>query len=212
MIKRLFDILGSLGLMIVLSPFAIAVVAYMLWKRDLPVLYISERMKTVDQPFMLYKFRTMRNVAPGEGNTGVSGGDKADRITPLGHFLRGKRLDEIPQLINILRGDMSFVGPRPPLRQYTESHRALYEQVLKSKPGVTGLASMIYHKHEERLLQSGRTPEETSRIYATRCIPWKAHIDLIYQRNQSLGLDLWVLYQTLAKLVPGLPGRRRAGN
>lgn len=210
MIKRLFDIFGSLALMILLSPFAIVVIGYMIWKRDLPVLYVSERMKTVDQPFMLYKFRTMRSVAPGKGNMGVSGGDKTDRITPLGHFLRGKRLDEIPQLLNILRGDMSFVGPRPPLRQYTESHRALYKQVLRSKPGVTGLASMIYHKQEERLLRRARTAEETSEIYATRCIPWKARLDLIYQRNQSFMLDLWILYQTLAKLLPSLPGRRRS--
>ena len=152
MLKRLFDIVLSLFLIIILSPFWGGVMIWMLFKRDLPVFYISERMKAVDKSFKLYKFRTMRPPRADEANSGVSGGDKSDRITSLGRALRSKRLDEVPQLINILRGDMSFVGPRPPLRQYTESCRALYSEVLKSKPGVTGLASLAYHKHEERLL------------------------------------------------------------
>lgn len=200
-LKRVFDIAFSLFLMTVLSPFALFVVIWMYVKGDLPVLYVSERMKTVDQPFMLYKFRTMRPPAPGEQNSGVSGGDKESRITPLGRVLRSKRLDELPQLINILKGDMSFVGPRPPLRQYTESHRALYEKVLKSKPGVTGLASMVYHRHEERLLEAAATPEQTEEIYKRRCVPWKAHIDLIYQKNATIWFDLWILYKTFEKIA-----------
>lgn len=201
MLKRLFDIVAALILALILLPFVIGVILWMYIKRDLPVLYVSERMKTVDQPFMLYKFRTMRPPREGESNTGVSGGDKASRITPLGHFLRKFRIDEIPQLLNILRGDMSFVGPRPPLRRYTETHRALYEQVLKSKPGVTGLASMVFHKHEERLLGQTATPEECEAVYMARCIPRKAEIDLIYQKNTNVCFDIWILLRTFLKVT-----------
>jgi lipopolysaccharide/colanic/teichoic acid biosynthesis glycosyltransferase len=201
MLKRFVDIAVSSILIVVLSPLILSIVIWMYWKQDLPVLYVSERMKTVDKPFNIYKFRTMRPPQPGESNTGVSGGDKAMRITPLGNALRKFRLDEIPQLLNILRGDMSLVGPRPPLRRYVGSHRALYEMVLRSKPGVTGLASMIYHKHEERLLKEASTPEDTEEIYARRCIPRKAAIDLIYQEQAGVCFDMWILIQTLLKVM-----------
>lgn len=201
MLKRAFDIFFSALLLIVLSPLWLGVIIWMVVKGDTPIFYVSERMKTVDKPFALVKFRTMRAPEPGEENSGVSGGDKSSRITPLGHALRSKRLDEVPQLINILKGDMSFVGPRPPLRQYTESHRALYDQVLKSKPGVTGLASMSFHKHEEYLLSGARTIEETDEIYRARCIPRKAEIDLIYQRNANICTDVWILILTAKKVL-----------
>ena len=157
-------------------------------------------MKTPEQPFNLIKFRTMSH-APEDQNTGVTGGDKASRITPIGRKLRRYRLDELPQLINVLRGDMSFVGPRPPLRQYTEKFPDLYGQVLRSRPGVTGLATLHYHRHEERLIASATTAEETETIYATRCVPRKAKLDLIYQRHASVCFDIVILWQTLAKVL-----------
>lgn len=200
MIKRLFDIAASLALGILFLPFVLGVVLWMLIKKDLPFLYVSERMKTVDQHFQLYKFRTMTPPRSSDQNTGVSGGDKSDRITPLGNVLRKYRLDEIPQLINILRGDMSFVGPRPPLRRYTESHRALYQKVLRSKPGLTGLASFVFHKREEALLSKARSSAETEEIYMRRCIPWKAHIDLVYQRNANFCFDIWIIWMTFLRV------------
>ena len=115
-------------------------------------------MRSVDQGFRLLKFRTM-HVAADSG--GVSGGDKQTRITPMGRFLRRTRLDELPQLWNILRGDISFVGPRPPLRRYVDSHPDLYARVLACRPGVTGLATVIFHRTEERLLAPCKTPQET---------------------------------------------------
>jgi lipopolysaccharide/colanic/teichoic acid biosynthesis glycosyltransferase len=155
-------------------------------------------MRSPEHAFQLWKFRTMRVVSD---DSGVSGGDKQSRITPTGRFLRRTRLDEIPQLWNVLKGDMSFVGPRPPLRQYVERFPAIYRQVLKSRPGVTGLATLHFHRHEERLLRTCRTPEETNRVYEQRCIPRKAQLDLIYQRRQTLCLDLILILKTIARVL-----------
>lgn len=196
--KRLFDILLSLALIVVLALPAAGIALVILLRSGRPVLHLSERMKTPGHAFRLWKFRTMRPVT---GDSGVSGGDKALRITPEGRVLRRLRLDEIPQLFNILRGDMSFVGPRPPLRLYVERFPVLYGQVLRSRPGITGLATLYYHRHEERLLARCVTPQETDAIYSRVCVPRKARLDLIYQKKSGLCLDLLILSQTLHRLL-----------
>lgn len=172
-----------------------------------PVLYLQERMRAPDRAFRLVKFRTMRPVRPGEAEAVATGGHSRARVTPMGRVLRETRLDELPQLFNILKGEMGFVGPRPPLRRHVEACPELYARVLRLRPGVTGLASILFHRHEAWLLSAARTPEETEAIYIRRCIPRKARLDLIHQRNRSLALDLYILYLTAAKLLP-LPGRR----
>jgi len=136
---------------------------------------------------------------PSDENSGPSGGDKSTRITRTGHFLRRSRIDELPQLVNVFRGDISFVGPRPPLRQYVERFPELYAQVLLSRPGISGLASVLYHKHEERLLNHSTTPEETDAIYSRICIPRKAQLDLIYQANRTLCYDIKIMLMTVFK-------------
>ena len=191
--KRLFDILAAVGLLLVLAV-PLAVIALVILLRDgRPVFYVSERMKAIDEPFPLLKFRTM---AVAEADSGVSGGDKVNRITPTGRILRRYRLDELPQLFNVIRGDLSFVGPRPPLREYVERFPQLYREVLRSRPGVTGLASIIYHQHEERLLSRSTSPSQTDEIYCRSCIPRKARLDLIYQRHPSLCWDLLLMIRT----------------
>lgn len=198
--KRAFDITIALLLLVLTWPIILAITIAILWRENGPVLYVAERMKTPQQPFNLIKFRTMSH-APSDQNAGVTGGDKINRITPIGRKLRRYRLDELPQLINVLRGDMSFVGPRPPLRQYTDQFPALYAKVLQSRPGVTGLATLHYHRHEERLIASATTPAETETLYTTRCVPRKAALDLIYQRHASVCFDIAILWQTLAKVL-----------
>lgn len=198
--KRLFDIALALLLLALTWPIILAITIAILWREGGPVFYVAERMKTPHQPFNLIKFRSMSNV-PDDQNAGVTGGDKAGRITPIGRKLRRYRLDELPQLINVLRGDMSFVGPRPPLRQYTDAFPELYGRVLRSRPGVTGLATLHYHRHEERLIASATTPQETENIYTTRCVPRKAALDLIYQRHASVCFDISILWQTLRKVA-----------
>ena len=195
--KRLLDLVSALFLLIVLSPLILGVALAILIQDGRPVLYLSERMKSPTEPFRLFKFRTM---TVSGADSGVSGGDKSRRITPIGRFLRAKRLDELPQLFNVLKGDLSFVGPRPPLRMYVERFPEVYAEVLKSRPGVTGLATIRFHKHEERLLSRCETPEETDRVYCRICVPRKAQLDLIYQRHQSTCYDFDLVFQTISNL------------
>jgi len=205
--KRIFDIASALFLLIVLSPLIVIVAAMILLRDGRPVLYVSERMKSPDEAFNLYKFRTM---AQSSANSGVSGGDKAARVTATGRFLRDKRLDELPQLLNILKGDLSFVGPRPPLRMYVERFPAIYGEVLKSRPGVTGLATLVFHRREEALLAGCATAEETDSIYSRRCVPRKAELDLIYAENQSVCYDLRLMFATVFRAIPVRAGKSRA--
>lgn len=196
--KRALDIALALLLGALLAaPFALLLL-WLLLREGRPLFYAAERMRAPGQPFRLWKLRTM---APDPADSGVSGGDKVSRITPTGRFLRRTRLDEVPQLWNVLKGDMSFVGPRPPLRQYVERFPALYAQVLRSRPGLTGLATLHFHQHEERLLARCRTAEETDAVYVRACIPRKARLDLIYQRRRTICLDLAILGRTLARVL-----------
>lgn len=196
--KRLFDITLALLLSVLLALPFLVLVLVLLATQGRPVFYVAERMRAPGRPFRLWKLRTM-TVA--QSDSGVSGGDKVSRITPAGRLLRRTRLDEIPQLWNVLKGDMSFVGPRPPLRQYVERFPEIYARVLRSRPGITGLATLQYHAHEERLLARCRSAEETDAVYCRRCIPRKAQLDLIYQRRQSLCLDIVLLGQTAGRVL-----------
>ena len=195
--KRLFDLFFATLLVVILGPVLLGLLIWLLIREGRPVFYVAERMKGVDQPFALWKLRTMTVV---DEDAGVSGGDKAARITRTGAWLRGKRLDEFPQLWNILKGDLSFVGPRPPLREYVERYPEIYREVLKSRPGVTGLASIVYHKHEAALLERCTTPEETDDTYCRVCIPAKARLDLIYQRHTNMCHDFDLVFQTIGNL------------
>lgn len=194
--KRLFD----LGLALALVPFVVPMICMVslavLILDGRPVFYISERMTTPTKGFWLLKFRTMRVDATDWGATGPN---KTARITKVGAILRRYRLDELPQLWNVWRGHMSFVGPRPPLRVYVEDYPEIYGKVLKSRPGLTGLATITYNRHETLLLSKSRSAEETEAIYRRACVPRKARIDLIYQRHQSLGLDIWILFRTFVR-------------
>ncbi|WP_299281666.1 sugar transferase [uncultured Tateyamaria sp.] len=195
--KRLFDLFFASLLVVILGP-VILCLMWVIWrKQGRPLFYVAERMKTPTQSFGLWKFRTM-SVIDTDKDKGVSGGDKADRITPLGAKLRARRLDEFPQLWNILRGDLSFVGPRPPLREYVERFPETYAAVLQSRPGVTGLASVVMHGHEDKLLARCKTSEETDALYARICVPRKARLDMIYQRDQSTCYDFSIVFQTIA--------------
>ncbi|MFV2035501.1 MAG: sugar transferase [Halocynthiibacter sp.] len=192
--KRVFDIVLCLWLILWLG-LPIVVISVLILLRDgFPIFYRSERMLKPGQSFTLWKFRTMR-VKSDDG--GVSGGDKTGRVTAFGRSLRRRRLDELPQLWNIFKGDISFVGPRPPLRQYVSRFPDIYSEVLKSRPGVTGLATIFLHGREERLLSSCKSPEETDKIYTTQCLPVKARLDLIYQHNRSVCMDIWLIWRTM---------------
>lgn len=196
--KRILDIGLALILVLVLGPVIAGLALWLRLSQGAPVFYASERMTTPERGFTLWKFRTMTVTAR---DSGVSGGDKAARITPAGRWLRRSRLDELPQLWNILRGDLSFVGPRPPLREYVERFPETYARVLQSRPGVTGLATLVYHAHEEWLLAGCADAAETDAVYARACVPRKARLDLIYAAHRSVCFDLVLIGRTAARVL-----------
>jgi lipopolysaccharide/colanic/teichoic acid biosynthesis glycosyltransferase len=196
--KRAFDLtLVTLGGALLALPFA-GLLVWLALTEGRPLFYGAERMRAPGHPFTLWKLRTM-TPAPPDG--GVSGGDKAARVTAAGRWLRRYRLDEIPQLWNILRGEMSLVGPRPPLRRYVERFPDLYAAVLRVPPGITGLATLTLHGWEERLLAASRTAAETDAVYARRSVPRKARLDLIYARHASVCFDALILWRTLLRVL-----------
>lgn len=191
--KRLFDLALSLILLPFLAPSIALIYLAIIVSDGFPGLYRSERMNGFSSAFTLLKFRTMKIA---QDDSGVSGGDKTSRIFPMGRFLRKYRLDELPQILNVIRGDISFVGPRPPLRQYVEKFPDIYREVLRSRPGITGMATIFFHRHEENLLRHCASAEETDKVYSERCVPRKAALDLIYQRKRNLCMDLWLIKKT----------------
>ncbi|RYH01038.1 sugar transferase [Salipiger sp. IMCC34102] len=195
--KRALDLVLAVALGLLLLPLLGILLAVMWITEGRPLFYVSERMCRPDRAFGLIKLRTMPVGADRVG--GVTGGDKQRQMSRLHRLLRRSRADEIPQLWNVIRGDMSLVGPRPPLRRYVEAYPEIYGAVLACRPGITGLASLIYHGHEERLLAVCDTAEQTEATYRRCCIPAKARLDLIYARNRTLCWDLALIWRTARK-------------
>ena len=195
--KRALDLALAIPLGLLLLP-VLGLLMAVLWIADgRPLFYVSERMTTPVTSFGLIKLRTMP-VGSDRGG-GVTGGDKQRQMRSVHRLLRRTRADEIPQLWNVIRGEMSLVGPRPPLRRYVEAYPEIYRPVLECRPGITGLASLLYHAHEERLLAACETAAATEATYRRRCIPAKARLDLIYARHRTLCWDLALIARTAAK-------------
>jgi lipopolysaccharide/colanic/teichoic acid biosynthesis glycosyltransferase len=192
--KRAMDgFLAGLGL--VLTAPVLLGIAIAVWVRSgSPVFYVATRAGLHGRPFALYKFRTMAAVDASDGPAVTIKGDP--RITPVGRFLRRHKLDELPQLFNVVRGDMSLVGPRPEDPRYVALYTPAQRQVLDIKPGVTSLASVRYRREEE-LLQG---PEWESR-YLREIVPAKLRMEIGYADTRSLLNDLRVLVQTVTTLL-----------
>ncbi|MEO1549257.1 MAG: sugar transferase [Pseudomonadota bacterium] len=185
-------------LLIVLLPVMVAL-AMVLWcSGTRRVLYCDRRVGQHGRLFTIWKFRTMRETVNHQAQAGY---DQA-RVTRLGRWLRRYRLDELPQLINVLRGDLNLVGMRPPLPCYVAEHPGLYADLLGAKPGLTGLASVRYHKVEDALMAAAPSVQAARSIHAARCLPIKARLDRFYLARRSLGLDLWILLQTCGVVLP----------
>lgn len=195
MIKRLFDITFSAIGLILLSPLLLMVALLVRVTSKGPIFFCQERMGRNFKPFQIYKFRTMVVDAPKLGGQITAGRDP--RITTVGHFLRATKIDEMPQLFNVLRGDMSFVGPRPEVPRYVEQFRDDYSELLKVRPGITDIASLKY-RHESELLGASSDPEAT---YVNEVLPDKIALGKEYLQRQSLGLDLQLIVKTVLRMA-----------
>ena len=206
--RRLFDLVLAVFLFLPWLVIFLTLCGAVLLFNGRPIFHCSRRVKAPGSEFSLLKFRTMIR-DPHDISDKVLGGHKIARVTWFGAFLRRTRLDELPQLLNVLSGDISFIGPRPPTPHYVEKFPHVYARVLRSKPGITSLAAVMFHSHEERLLSRGQDEREVELIYETRCIPRKAWLDAFYLEHASFALDLYILWLTASKILP-FPGRRAA--
>lgn len=193
-LKRLFDIAASAIGLLLLAPVLLGIAIWI--KRDSPgpVFFRQERIGRHGQPFRIYKFRSMR-----QDNTGlqITVGEDA-RITRSGRFIRAYKLDELPQLINVLLGDMSVVGPRPEVPRYVALYPAeVRAEVLSVRPGITDLASVQY-RSESMLLAQSSNPEQT---YVDTILPAKLALCRQYVRERSFWLDLRIIGMTLGILL-----------
>ncbi|EMI16077.1 glycosyltransferase [Rhodopirellula maiorica SM1] len=192
--KRCFDILASGIGILLLSPLLILITGIIRFTSSGPVLFQQTRVGRNLQPFKILKFRTMVENAPSLGPAITSGDDP--RITRIGKLLRKTKLDELPQLFNILKGDMSLVGPRPEVPKYVEMFEDDFRQILIVRPGLTDLASIKY-RDESAVLAQADDPE---REYVTRILPDKIELAKQYVRCSSIALDVRVILQTLLQL------------
>ncbi len=192
--KRWFDVsLAFVGLLL-LSPLLAAAAFLVKFDSSGPIFFRQERIGKGFQPFLIFKFRTMVQDAPRKGAPITVGRDH--RITSVGRFLRKTKIDELPQLINVVKGEMSFVGPRPEVRQYVELFRKDYEEILQVRPGITDLASLMY-RDEATVLGMAENPEEE---YVRRILPDKVSLAKEYLEKSSLAFDLGLIFRTLLKL------------
>ena len=196
MSKRTFDFVAALLGLVLLSPLLLLVACLIKLDSLGPVLFKQERIGKGFRPFLIYKFRTMVHDAPRRGGPITFGADP--RITRVGRILRQTKIDEFPQLINVLRGEMSFVGPRPEVRPYVERFREDYAEILTVLPGITDLASVKYRDEAEVL---GRF-EDPEAAYVRHILPEKINLAKEYVRRSSLFFDITLLLKTLLKLVP----------
>ena len=186
--KRTFDVVASLGALVLSAPLWPLIALAIRTETRGPVLYRAQRVGRGGTAFTLLKFRSMRTGVRGPGVT--AGSDS--RITQTGRLLRKSKLDELPQFINVLRGDMSLVGPRPEDERYLPFYSEAELAVLTVRPGITGAAAVAY-RHEETVLARAEDVETT---YRTEVLPAKLALELQYLERRSLGADLRLIVQT----------------
>ncbi|MBC7363280.1 MAG: sugar transferase [Candidatus Aminicenantes bacterium] len=193
--KRAFDfIFSTLGL-VFLFPFFLIIALMIKIEDGGPVLFIQKRVGYKGRPFFMYKFRTMVVDAEKKGNLLTVGGDP--RITKSGRLLRKFKLDELPQLINVIKGEMSLVGPRPEVEKYVNLYTNEQREVLNLYPGITDPASIEYVNESELLAQSS----DPEKLYVEKIMPEKIRINLEYARKASWWTDFLVIVKTLARII-----------
>jgi lipopolysaccharide/colanic/teichoic acid biosynthesis glycosyltransferase len=196
--KRTLDVTLSLILLLVAAPILVAVaLAIRLTSRG-PILHVGERVGLGGKTFGMYKFRSMREASDASAPAVTANDDP--RITRLGRALRVTKLDELPQLVNVLQGQMSLVGPRPEAPTYIELYGAAAREILSVPPGITG-PTQLHFIDEERLLAGG----EADRVYREELLPRKIASDLQYVRSRSFTGDVRILLLSVARLLRRRP-------
>lgn len=193
--KRLFDILASFIGLIIISPVFLILGIWIKLDSKGPVFYKQIRVGRGNKDFFLYKFRSMQVGADKDGLITVGGRDP--RVTRSGYYIRKYKLDEFPQLINVLKGDMSLVGPRPEVRKYVEMYTPEQMHVLDVRPGITDLASIRY-RNENELLEKAEDPDK---YYIEVIMQDKLRINLEYVRNHSFLYDIKLIFGTFWAII-----------
>lgn len=194
--KRALDLVAASGLLLVTFPLMVLAALAVKLSSPGPVLFRQKRVGRNGRLFELMKFRSMHAAAgPGPGLTA----DNDPRVSSVGRVLRKWKIDELPQLFNVIRGDMSLVGPRPDLPEFCATLAGEQRQVLELDPGITGAATLIY-RHEERIL-AGRGRDNISDYYVNQIYPDKVQVDLDYARKASLSGDLRILLRTFSAIL-----------
>lgn len=195
MLKRLFDIVFSLLGLLLLLPLLIVVALFLKLESQGPVFYKQVRVGKGNSDFKIFKFRTMFIGSDRKGLLTV--GDRDPRVTKTGFFLRKYKLDELPQLINVIIGSMSFVGPRPEVRHYVNYYSAEDIQILSVKPGITDYASIVF-RDEAELLKNAENPED---FYIKNILPQKIALNKKYIESASLLVDLKIIIKTIQTIL-----------
>lgn len=194
-IKRIFDIVASgLGI-IVLSPILLIIALIIKKESDGPVFFKQIRVGEKGKNFEILKYRTMVVDAEKMGRQITVGND--NRITKIGGFLRKYKLDELPQLINVFKGDMSLVGPRPEVPRYVEMYNEEQRKVLDVKPGITDLASIRY-RDENELLGTAEDPDD---MYINTIMPDKLALNIEYINRSNIFFDIYIILKTIIKCI-----------
>jgi lipopolysaccharide/colanic/teichoic acid biosynthesis glycosyltransferase len=200
--KRLVDIVSSSMGLLILSPLLVLVAILIKISSAGPVFFVQERVGRRGKLFRVIKFRSMRAGSDRCGPAITSFGDS--RITPVGAFLRRTKIDELPQLLNVLMGDMSLVGPRPEHPDYVRDYTRVQRHLLRVRPGITDPASIAY-RHEELLLGLEPDPE---RYYREHLLSDKLALSLEYVEHMSMTRDISILFLTAVSLFSKTPGLR----
>ncbi len=192
---RLFDFFFSLIGIILFMPFAFIISLFIVAESGLPIIFKQVRVGKSGIDFKLYKFRSMHSDSEKKGLITVGGRDP--RITKVGYFLRKFKIDELPQLLNVLLGDMSLVGPRPEVRRYVDYYNAEQQKVLSVKPGITDYASIIF-RDENELLERVEDPHN---YYLEEILPRKIELNMNYINNRSLKTYFKIIFLTISKIL-----------
>lgn len=195
-VKRYFDIFSSLLALVVLSPLLIPIAIGLKLTGEGYIFYFQERVGQNQKKFKIFKFATML-----KDSANMKGGlitlKKDSRITPLGGFLRSSKINELPQLLNILFGDMSVVGPRPVMQKSFDAYpKDVQDVIYNVKPGLTGIGSIVFRDEETLITEVRDAGEDTWEFYKNKIYPHKGQLEKWYQKNQSFFVDLKIIILT----------------